>query len=155
MWGQSPGRSALPGARNPGIYCIWQFGKTFPAIFPNFPRVLLGNARKVSGNSHNLLELSESRPQITQNSVESNRPLTPILLKSIAIHLPFLSRNFCKCMLLLAESTIWTSNLYHDTAPICIATIRVRGWLDTPKKALSELFSQYFHRGCIPKQAVP
>ena len=31
-------------------------------------------------------------------SGESNRPLTPILRKSIAIHLPFLSRYFCKSM---------------------------------------------------------
>ena len=31
-------------------------------------------------------------------SGESSRPLTPILLKSIAIHLPFLSRYFCKSM---------------------------------------------------------
>ena len=32
-------------------------------------------------------------------SGESNRPLTPILLKSIAIQLPFLSRYFCTSML--------------------------------------------------------
>ena len=33
---------------------------------------------------------------IRHKSGESNRPLTPILLKSVAIHLPFLSRCFCK-----------------------------------------------------------
>ena len=34
----------------------------------------------------------------TKHQEESNRPLTPILLKSIAIHLPSLSRYFCKSM---------------------------------------------------------
>ena len=54
---------------------------------------------------------------------ESNRPLTPILLKSIAIHLPFPWHTFAKYAALLAESSIYTTNLYHDTAPICIAIL--------------------------------
>ena len=53
-------------------------------------------------------------------SGESHRPLTPILLKSIAIHLRFLSRYFRKSM---AESSIYTTNLYHDTPPICITIL--------------------------------
>ena len=62
-------------------------------------------------------------------SGESNRPLTPILLKSIAIHLPFLSRYFCQThALLLAESRIYTTSLYRDPPPICIAILyRVLG----------------------------
>ena len=38
------------------------------------------------------------RDGASQRSEESNRPLTPILLKSIVIHLPFLSRYFYKSM---------------------------------------------------------
>ena len=82
-------------------------------------------------------------PRSTQNSTrsksgESNRPLNPILLKSIAIHLPFLSRYFCKSM-----PSSWQKVAY--TPPICITirlpfvsryfcgSIRVRGRWDTPK----------------------
>ena len=73
------------------------------------------------------------------NSGESHRPLTPILLKSIAIRLPFLSRYFCKSM-----PSSWQKAVY--TPPICIAirlpfvsqyfcrSIRVRGRWDTPNK---------------------
>ena len=43
-----------------------------------------------------------------------------------------------KHALLLAESTICTTNLYHDAAPICIAylcrSIRVRGRWNAPKR---------------------
>ena len=65
--------------------------------------------------------------------------LTPILLKSIEIHLPFLSRYFCKSM-----PSSWQNLVY--TPPICITirlpfvsryfcrSIRVRGRWDTPKK---------------------
>ena len=72
------------------------------------------------------------------SSGESNRPLTPILLKSIAIHLPFLSRYFCKSM-----PSFWQKVVY--TPPICITirlpfvsryfcrSIRVRGRWNTPK----------------------
>ena len=57
-------------------------------------------------------------------SGESNRPLTAIFLKSIAIHLPFLSRYFLqKYALLLAGSSMYTTNLHHDTPPICIAIL--------------------------------
>ena len=71
-------------------------------------------------------------------SGESNRPLTPILLKSIAIHLPFLSRYFCKSM-----PSSWQKVVYQP--PICITiclpfvsryfcrSIGVRGRWDTPK----------------------
>ena len=70
-------------------------------------------------------------------SGESHRPLTPIHLKSIAIHLPFLARYFCKSM-----PSSWQKVVY--TPPICIAirhpfvsryfcrSIRVRGRWDTP-----------------------
>ena len=69
---------------------------------------------------------------------ESNRPLTPILLKSIAIHLPFLSRCFGKSM-----PSSWQK--VADTLPICITiqlpfvsrylcrSIRVRGRWNTRK----------------------
>ena len=74
----------------------------------------------------------------TTKTGESNRPLTPILLKSIAIHLPFLSRYFCKSM-----PSVWQKVAY---TPICIAirlpfvsqyffrSIRVRGHWNTPTK---------------------
>ena len=55
--------------------------------------------------------------QAGRGSGESNRPLTPILLKSIAIRLPFLSRYFCKSM-----PSSWQKVVY--TPPICI-TIRL------------------------------
>ena len=42
-----------------------------------------------------------------------NRPLTPILFKSIAIYLPFLSRYFCKSL-----PSAWQEVVY--TPPICI-----------------------------------
>ena len=44
---------------------------------------------------------------------ESHRPLTPIRLKSTAIHLPFLSRRFCKSM-----PPSWLKVVY--TPPKCI-----------------------------------
>ena len=67
----------------------------------------------------------------------SSRPLTPILLKSMAIHLPFLLRYFCKSM-----PSSWQKASY--TAPICITirlpfvsryffrSIGVKGRWDTP-----------------------
>ena len=70
-------------------------------------------------------------------SGESHRPLTPILMKSIAIHVPFLSRYFCKSM-----PYSWQKVVY--TPPICITirlpfvsryfcrSIRVRGRWNTP-----------------------
>ena len=58
----------------------------------------------------------------SKNSGVSNRPLTPILLKSIAIHLPFLSRYFCKVC------PIYTTDLYHDTPPICTAMLLQKYW---------------------------
>ena len=54
----------------------------------------------------------------------TNQPLTPILSKSIAIHLPIpIAILLHKCSLLWAESGTYTTNLYHDTAPICIAML--------------------------------
>ena len=57
-------------------------------------------------------------------SGKSHRPLTPILLQksrdtppiSIAILLQ-------KYALFLAESSVYTANLYHDTPPFCIAIL--------------------------------
>ena len=54
---------------------------------------------------------------------ESNRPLTPILLKSIAIRLPFLSRYLCKSM-----ASSWQKVVH--TPPICIK-IRPQLYRDT------------------------
>ena len=73
---------------------------------------------------------SGARPVGDLNSGESNRPLTPILLKSIAIHLPFLLRYFCKSMpsSWQRESSIYATNLYHDTLPICIAILLLKYW---------------------------
>ena len=72
------------------------------------------------------------------NSGESNRPLTPILLKSIAIHLPFLSRYFGKNM-----PSSWQKVLYTPPIRITIrlpfvsryflGSSRVRGCWNTPK----------------------
>ena len=76
-------------------------------------------------------------------SGESNRPLTLIFLKSIAIHLPFLSRYFCKSM-----PSSWQKVVY--TPPICITirlpfvsryfcrSIRVRGRWDSEKDFASQ-----------------
>ena len=70
-------------------------------------------------------------------SGESHRPLTPILLKNIAIHVPFLSRYFCKIMSSSRRKIVYTP-------PICITmrlpfvsrcfcrSIRVRGRWNTP-----------------------
>ena len=75
-------------------------------------------------------------------SGESNRPLTTILLKSVAIHLPFLSRYFCK-----STPSSWQRVVY--TPPICITirlpfvsryfrrSIRVRGRWNTPQKSVN------------------
>ena len=72
-----------------------------------------------------------------KESILRRGQLTPILLKSITIHLPFLSRYFCKSM-----PSSWQKVVY--TPPICIAirlpfvsryffrSIRVRGRWDTP-----------------------
>ena len=66
-------------------------------------------------------------------------PWPPILLKSIATHLPFLSRYFCKSMPSLCQQVLYTP------PPICIRirlpfvsqcfyrSIRVRGRWSTPK----------------------
>ena len=76
-------------------------------------------------------------------SGESHRPLTPILLKSNAIHLPFLSRYFCKSM-----PSSWQKVAY--TPPICITirlslvsryflrSIRVRGRGTPPTQTTSK-----------------
>ena len=73
-------------------------------------------------------------------SGEPNRRLTPILRKSIAIHLPFLSRYFCKSIALLLAQNI----VYIYIPPLCITirlpvvsqyfcrSIRVRGRWHTP-----------------------
>ena len=51
---------------------------------------------------------------------ESHRPLTPTLRNSRAIHLPFLSRCFCKHALDLAGSSAYTAHLHHDKLPILL-----------------------------------
>ena len=60
-------------------------------------------------------------------SGESHRPPTPILLKSVAIHLPFLLRYSCKSMPSSWQKVVtkYTHHQfsYHDTAPICIAML--------------------------------
>ena len=63
---------------------------------------------------------------LVRKSGEANRPLTPILLKSIAIHLPFLSRYFCKSMpSSWQRAFVYTraTSSYHDRAPVCIAIL--------------------------------
>ena len=71
--------------------------------------------------------------------------------KSIAIHLPFLSRYFCKC-----APSAWQKIVY--TPPICITiclpfvsryicrSIRVRGRWDTPKTSSSQPKLRYSAR---------
>ena len=56
-----PGRFAFPGAPNPRIRSISQFGKIFPASFPAPSRSFLENPRTDPGNSHSLLEFSDSK----------------------------------------------------------------------------------------------
>ena len=82
-------------------------------------------------------------------SGESHRPLTPILLKSITIHLPFLSRYFCKSM-----PFSWQRIVY--TPPICITirlpfvsryfcgSIRVRGCWNTPYECVVQHIDESF-----------
>ena len=88
-----------------------------------------------------------------RRSGESNRLLTPMLSKSIAIHLPFLSRYFCKSM-----PSRWQTVAY--TPPICITirlpfvsqyfckSIRVKSRRDTPirrkPKTKHRRFSAFF-----------
>ena len=50
----------------------------------------------------------------------SHRPLTAILLRSIAMHFPFLLRHFCSCIhaLLSVGSSAYTTDVYHDAATI-------------------------------------
>ena len=59
------------------------------------------------------------------SSGESRRPLTTILLQSIAIHLPFLQRYSCKgYALFLVGSSTYTIHSYRHAlaeAPICAA----------------------------------
>ena len=88
-------------------------------------------------------------PAFNLNSGESSRPLIPILLKSFAIHLPFLSRYFGKSMPSSRQKVVYTS-------PICIAirlpfvsryfcrSIRVRGRWNTPKFSLAVLPFEVF-----------
>ena len=97
---------------------------------PNFPQ---------TGQREDLVEQTGQRIMNSHNSGESKRPLTPILLKSIAIHLPCLSQLFCKRM-----PSSWQKVVHMP--PICITTrlpfvsryfcrsIRVRGRWHTPKQ---------------------
>ena len=56
------------------------------------------------------------------SSKKSKRPLTPILLNSIAIHLTCLLLYFCKRIpSSWQKSSIFTTSLHHDTPPVCIA----------------------------------
>ena len=62
-----------------------------------------------------------------------------MLLKSMAIHLPFPSRYFCKTMPSSWQKAVYTTPiLYHDTPPICIAMLvqkySVKGSLQHPEK---------------------
>ena len=62
------------------------------------------------------------------SSRESNRPQTPIFLKSIAIHVPFLSRDtFAKVSPSSWKKVVYiyihTTNLYYDAPPICITML--------------------------------
>ena len=90
------------------------------------------------------LSMCAKWPKTTfHQSGESNRPLTPILLKSIAIHLPFLLRYFCKSM---ALPFFWQKVV---NTPICITirlpfvsryfcrSFRVRGRWDTSKSRVA------------------
>ena len=65
---------------------------------------------------------SQRSPWASVHSGESNRPPTPILLKRIDASPISIAILLEKHALLLAES-IYTTNLYHDTAPICITII--------------------------------
>ena len=59
-----------------------------------------------------------------QKSGESDRPLTLIPLKKIRdTPLICIAILLQKYALFLAESSIYTTNLYHDAAPICIAIL--------------------------------
>ena len=103
--------------------------RKIPDIFPSekkSPKSFCRSAGRRIVTVHKLA-LRESRP-----------PLTPILLKSIAPDLPFLSRYFCKSM-----PSSWQKALYAP--PICITmhlpfvlryfcrSIRVRGRWNTSK----------------------
>ena len=79
-------------------------------------------------------------------SGESNRPLTPILLESIAnwfaIHLPFLSRCFCKSMSFSWQIVVYTPPIYMTirlpfVSRCSCRSVRVRGRWNTPNKTCS------------------
>ena len=107
-----------------------------PNLFTELP--FLQKSYQTPSFTEFLPRFSLKCPFFTESG-ESNRSLTPILLKSIAIHLPlaFLSRYFGKSM-----PSSWQTVPY--TPPICIAirlpfvsryffrSIRVRGRWDTP-----------------------
>ena len=58
---RAPGGFDFPGAPNPRMYCISRFGNIFPAIFPALSRSFLQEPPNRPGNSHSLLDFSESR----------------------------------------------------------------------------------------------
>ena len=75
------------------------------------------------------------------SSGESHRPLTAILLQSIAIHLPFLYDTFLQMyVLFLVGSDMYTAHLYYDAPPIRIvillSSVRVGGRRNTPKRPI-------------------
>ena len=84
---------------------------SFSAAYSPFRSVTLRRCPTI--RKHSETESTED----TMNSGESNRPLTPILSKSIAIRLPFLPRYFGKSM-----PSSWQKVVY--TPPVCI-TIRL------------------------------
>ena len=83
------------------------------------------------------MQVVRARRLVFLKSGESNQHLTLIFLKSIAMHLPFLSQYFCKSM-----PSFWQKAVY--TPPICITirlpfvsryfcrSIRVRGVVGRP-----------------------
>ena len=134
------------GFKRGGSFPIWTCPSFFSpfrdlsGIFPICPGIVRGFSRFVlflclgltaptrnspERFSRTILTFLEKSGKPPRFSGESNRPLTPILLKekyrgtppiSIAILLP-------KYALPLAESSIYTTNLYHETPPICIAIL--------------------------------
>ena len=73
-----------------------------------------------------------------QFSGKSHRPLTPILVKSIAIHLPFLSRDFCTSMPSSWQRVVYTTPMYITIRLAFVLrcscrSIGVRGHWNTPQ----------------------
>ena len=81
---------------------------------------------------------------------ESNWPLTPIFLKSVAIHLPFLSQYFCKSIPFSWQKVVHTQPIVAESSPYCdTQPIRVTICLPFALRYFANQLSNVFRTGCM------